>query len=152
MRLRLEAIAEKPVTGYDSWSSFLDRRLQPAIRTCLSTEERQANLSASSPAPRSFCAHVSMSELESQNSNLLQTMNARARTQLRLQADGGGALRRGDHLLHQRPSASWPHGCTARPVFAVDPTIVTAAAIPVILIASRCFVRRIRHTHDDGSG
>jgi len=29
---------------------------------------------------------------------------------------------------------------------------VTAAAIPVILIALALLVRRIRHTHDDGSG
>lgn len=151
VRLRLEAIAEKPVSGYDSWSSFLDRRLQPAMRTCLSTEERQANLSRKlSRAAQLLRARVDV-ELESQNSNLLQTMNARARTQLRLQQTVEGLSVAAityyiSGLLHRGLTGAREAG------FAVDPTIVTAAAIPVILIALALLVRRIRRAHDDGSG
>jgi len=150
VRLRLEAIAEKPVSGYDSWSSFLDRRLQPAIRTCLSTEERQANLSRKlSRAAQLLRARVDV-ELESQNSNLLKTMNARARTQLRLQQTVEGLSVAAityyiSGLLHRGLTGAREAG------YAVDPTIVTAAAIPVILIAIALLVRRIRRTHDDGA-
>ena len=150
VRLRLEAIAEKPVAGYDSWSSFLDRRLQPAIRTCLSTEERQANLSRKlSRAAQLLRARVDV-ELESQNSNLLKTMNARARTQLRLQQTVEGLSVAAityyiSGLLHRGLTGAREAG------YAVDPTIVTAAAIPVILIAIALLVRRIRRTHDDGA-
>ncbi|MCC5976432.1 MAG: DUF3422 domain-containing protein [Salinarimonas sp.] len=151
VRLRLEAIAEKPVPGHDSWSSFLDRRLQPAIRTCLSTEERQANLSRKlSRAAQLLRARVDV-ELESQNSNLLKTMNARARTQLRLQQTVEGLSVAAityyiSGLLHRGLTGASDAG------YAVDPTIVTAAAIPVILIAIALLVRRIRRAHDDGAG
>ena len=150
VRLRLEAITEKPVAGHDSWSSFLDRRLQPAIRTCLSTEERQANLSRKlSRAAQLLRARVDV-ELESQNSNLLQTMNARARTQLRLQQTVEGLSVAAityyiSGLLHRGLTGARDAG------YAVDPTIVTAAAIPVILIAIALIVRRIRRAHDDGT-
>ncbi len=150
VRLRLEAIAEKPVAGHDSWSSFLDRRLQPAIRTCLSTEERQANLSRKlSRAAQLLRARVEV-ELESQNSNLLQTMNSRARTQLRLQQTVEGLSVAAityyiSGLLHRGLTGVRDAG------YAVDPTIVTAAAIPVILIAIALLVRRIRREHDDGT-
>lgn len=150
VRLRLEAIAEKPVAGHDSWSSFLDRRLQPAIRTCLSTEERQANLSRKlSRAAQLLRARVDV-ELESQNSNLLQTMNARARTQLRLQQTVEGLSVAAityyiSGLLHRGLTGARDAG------YAVDPTIVTAVAIPVILIAIALLVRRIRRAHDDGT-
>ena len=42
---RLAAIGEQPIPGYETWSAFLKRRLAPAMRTCRSVEERQANLS-----------------------------------------------------------------------------------------------------------
>jgi uncharacterized membrane-anchored protein len=45
VRTRLEAINETPLPDYPSWDGFLTRRLHPAIRTCLNTEARQADLS-----------------------------------------------------------------------------------------------------------
>ena len=45
VQLRLQTIGERPVEGFPTWSSFLARRMAPAMRTCLTTEERQATLS-----------------------------------------------------------------------------------------------------------
>jgi uncharacterized membrane-anchored protein len=42
---RLEALDEETVPGYETWGGFLRRRVAPAMRTCRSVEERQANLS-----------------------------------------------------------------------------------------------------------
>jgi len=37
VQLRLEAVGERPTSGFASWSACLARRLAPAIRTCAST-------------------------------------------------------------------------------------------------------------------
>ena len=45
VQLRLQTIGERRVEGLPTWSSFLARRMAPAMRTCATTEERQNNLS-----------------------------------------------------------------------------------------------------------
>ena len=42
---RIRTLAETAVPGYETLGMFLERRLAPAMRTCQSVEERQANLS-----------------------------------------------------------------------------------------------------------
>ena len=65
VHLRLQTIGERKVGGLPTWSSFLARRMAPAMRTCATTEERQANLSASSRAPPTCCARASTSSSSS---------------------------------------------------------------------------------------
>lgn len=82
---RLQALREEPVEGAESWSDFLSRRVAPAMRTCRSVEERQANLSRKlSRATQLLRTWVDV-EVERQNRDLLASMNNRARQQLRLQ-------------------------------------------------------------------
>jgi predicted RNA-binding protein YlxR (DUF448 family) len=45
VQLRLQTIGERKVDGFPTWSSFLARRMALAMRTCITTQERQANLS-----------------------------------------------------------------------------------------------------------
>jgi uncharacterized membrane-anchored protein len=45
VQLRLQNLGERRVKGFPTWSSFLARRMAPAMRTCVTVEERQANLS-----------------------------------------------------------------------------------------------------------
>lgn len=85
VRLRLEAMGERSIPSIPSWSSFLSRRMAPAIRTCVSTEERQANLSRKLARAAQLLRTRVEIEVEDQNSGLLRTMNDRARLQLRLQ-------------------------------------------------------------------
>ncbi len=54
---RIRALGETSVPGFETLGSFLEKRLAPAMRTCQSVEERQANLSrklarATSPHPK----------------------------------------------------------------------------------------------------
>jgi uncharacterized membrane-anchored protein len=146
VRLRLNAIGERPVPGMQSWSSFLSRRLNPAMRTCAATEERQANLSRKlARAAQLLRARVDVA-LEQQNRTLLEAMNRRALTQLRLQQTVEGlsvaaityyvaslAL-----LLFEGAHASGLH---------VDPNAATAATVPFALVAVAWLVRRIRRGH-----
>ncbi|WP_306119284.1 MULTISPECIES: DUF3422 family protein [unclassified Roseitalea] len=82
---RLNALEEEPLPGYDTWRSFLERRLAPAMRTCRAVEERQANLSRKLARAANLLRTRIDVEVEKQNRNLLQSMDRRAKLQLRLQ-------------------------------------------------------------------
>ena len=82
---RLDALKEEVVPGYDTWSGFLQRRVAPAMRTCRSVEERQANLSGKLTRATTLLRTWVDVEVEQQNRDVLASMNNRARLQLRLQ-------------------------------------------------------------------
>src|SRR5262249_56180919 len=86
VQLRLNTIGERPFGGYPTWSQFLARRMAPAMRTCATIEERQANLSTKLARAANLLRTRVDVELEQQNRDLLQSMNERTRLQLRLQA------------------------------------------------------------------
>ncbi|WP_244610503.1 DUF3422 family protein [Microvirga pakistanensis] len=146
VRLRLNAIGERPASGMQSWSGFLSRRLNPAMRTCASTEERQVNLSRKlARAAQLLRARVDVA-LEQQNRSLLEAMNERARTQLRLQQTVEGLsvaaityyVASLAHLLFEGAHAADLH---------VDPNVATAFTVPFALIGVAWLVRRIRRSH-----
>lgn len=143
VRLRLEAIGERPVPGWPSWSAFLARRLAPAIRTCISTEERQANLSRKVARAAQLLRTRVEVELENQNSSLLRTMNERGRVQLRLQQTVEGLSVAAityyvaglAHLLFEGAHQAGLH---------LDPAVGTALVVPAALLGVALVVRRIR--------
>jgi uncharacterized membrane-anchored protein len=146
VRLRLTAIGETEVRGYQSWSEFLSRRLNPAMRTCASTETRQATLSEKlSRAAQLLRTRVNI-DLERQNHGLLAAMNERVRAQLRLQQTVEGLsvaaisyyVASLAHLLFEGLHTAGAH---------INPTLATAVVVPFIVIAIALLVRRIRrHT------
>ena len=77
--------SEESVAGYETWTGFLQRRLAPAMRTCRSVEERQANLSRKLTRATTLLRTWVDVEVEKQNRDVLASMNNRARLQLRLQ-------------------------------------------------------------------
>ena len=143
MNVRLEAIGERPIPGLLTLSSFLSRRLTPAIRTCGATEARQDNLSRKLARAAQLLRTRVEIELESQNSNLLRKMNDRVRLQLRLQQTVEGLSIAAItyyvasilHLifegLHKRFAG-------------LDPAFATALAVPFVLIFVGLMLRRIR--------
>ncbi len=85
VRLRIEALAERPDLDHQSLVAFFSRRFDPAVRTCATCAEREANLARKlTRAAQLLRTRVEIA-LESQNRDLLATMNDRARLQLRLQ-------------------------------------------------------------------
>ena len=69
----------------ETLAAFLQKRMAPAMRTCRSVEDRQQNLSQKlSRAANLLRTWVDVA-LQNQNSDLLASMNRRARQQLRLQ-------------------------------------------------------------------
>ncbi|KAA2244057.1 DUF3422 family protein [Salinarimonas soli] len=143
---RLAALNERPLTGVPTWSDFLSRRLDPAMRTCTSTEERQASLSRKlARAAQLLRTRVDL-ELELQNRTLLAAMNERARTQLRLQQTVEGLSVAAisyyvASLAHLVLEGIHEAGAP------IDPSIATAALAPIIVLGMAWLVRRVRRKH-----
>ncbi|ACL60069.1 DUF3422 family protein [Methylobacterium nodulans] len=146
IRLRLEAIREQAIPGQTSWSVFLARRFNPAIRTCVTTGERQDTLSRKlSRIAQMLRTRVDV-ELERQNHAQLQAMNDRVRLQIRLQQTVEGLsvaaisyyVASLMHLVLEGAHAAGLH---------VDATVGTAVAVPVIVLGVAWMVRRIRRMH-----
>ncbi|HTV31522.1 MAG TPA: DUF3422 domain-containing protein [Methylocella sp.] len=83
--LRLNALAETRLPDDPTLAAFLTRRLMPAVRTCGTIEARQDNLSQKLARAGQLLRTRVEIELESQNKDLLSTMNDRVRLQLKLQ-------------------------------------------------------------------
>ena len=151
VRLRLSAAAEHALSGQTSWSMFLARRYNPAIRTCLVTADRQDLLSRRlARAAQMLRTRVDI-ELERQNQAQLQAMNDRVRLQLRLQQTVEGLSVAAityyvaslvHHVLEGAHHAGVP----------VDATVGTAVAVPLVLVGVWWTVRRIRRMHAEPGG
>ncbi|MEO1889835.1 MAG: DUF3422 domain-containing protein [Cycloclasticus sp.] len=82
---RLQRIRESRVEGRQMISRYLERRFQPAMHACESTSSRLESLSVRiARASQILMARVDLA-LESQNQDVLNSMNKRAKLQLRLQ-------------------------------------------------------------------
>lgn len=82
---RIEELREERIEGTQTIREFMERRLSPAMRTCVSTDERIDRISRRlTRASQLLRTRVDI-QLESQNRDLLRAMNRRAQLQLRLQ-------------------------------------------------------------------
>lgn len=145
---RVKALDETAVPGFETLGMFLEKRLAPAMRTCQSVEERQANLSRKLSRATGLLRSWIDVELERQNSDLLATMNRRAEMQLRLQQTVEGlsvaaisyyVVGLFGYLVKGLPHEFLP----------LDPAILTGLFVPVAIAAVWWTVRRIRLHHGE---
>ncbi len=150
---RLDTLNETPVPGYETWAAFLQRRVAPAMRTCRSVEERQANLSRKLTRAANLLRSWVDVEVERQNRDLLASMNRRAKLQLRLQQTVEG--------LSVAAISYYVVGLVgyvakgAKPLLpGISAETVTAGAVPVAVLGIWLLVRRIRqhHAREDDRG
>jgi len=146
VQLRLQTLGERPVKGFPTWSSFLARRMAPAMRTCVTLEERQANLSTKLARTANLLRTRVDVELEQQNRNLLQSMNERTRLQLRLQATVEGLS-----VVAISYYVVGLFGYMAKAVseagVPINPSYATAAFVPFAVGIIWWIVRKIRKRH-----
>lgn len=147
VRERLEALDEEPVPGHDTWAGFLQRRVAPAMRTCRSVEERQANLSRKLTRATTLLRTWVDVEVEKQNRDLLASMNNRARLQLRLQQTVEGLSVAAVSYYVVGLIGYLAKGGASIFGHVLAPEVVTAMAVPVAVLAVWWAVRRIRHSH-----
>ncbi|EKF20654.1 DUF3422 family protein [Nitratireductor pacificus] len=143
---RLETLNEAAVSGYETWAAFLQRRVAPAMRTCRSVEERQANLSRKLTRAANLLRSWVDVEVERQNRDLLASMNRRAKLQLRLQQTVEGlsvaAISYYVVGLVGYVAKGAGHGLPG-----ISAETITAAAVPVAVLCIWLLVRRIRRGH-----
>jgi uncharacterized membrane-anchored protein len=146
VQLRLQTIGERKVEGLPTWSSFLARRMAPAMRTCVTTEERQTNISEKLARAANLLRTRVDVELERQNRDLLRSMNERTRLQLRLQTTVEGlsvaaisyyVVGLFGYLIKGAHDEGVP----------VDISLTTALFVPVAVLAIWWIVRRVRRRH-----
>jgi uncharacterized membrane-anchored protein len=141
---RLKALEEEPLPGFDMWRSFLERRLAPAMRTCRAVEERQANLSRKLARAANLLRTRIDVEVEKQNRDLLESMDRRAKLQLRLQQTVEG--------LSVAAVSYYIVGLFAYAIKGVggqlpglSTDVMIALFVPVTIFTIWMIVRRIRH-------
>ena len=146
VQLRLQTIGERKVEGFPTWTSFLARRMSPAMRTCITTEERQASLSQKLARAANLLRTRVDVELERQNRDLLKSMNERTRLQLRLQATVEGLSVAAISYYVVGLFGYLVKGLHDEGV-AVNVSLATALFVPVAVGAIWLIVRRIRRRH-----
>lgn len=144
---RLQTIGERKIGGWPTWSSFLARRMKPALRTCVTIEQRQSSLSLKLARAANLLRTRVDVELEQQNQQLLKSMNARTRLQLRLQSTVEGlsvaaityyVVGLFGYIVKAGHDSGRMH---------IEPSIVTAASVPLAALTIWWIVRRIRRRH-----
>jgi len=145
---RLDALAEDAVPGHETFAGFLQRRLAPAMRTCRSVEERQANLSRKLSRAATLLRSWVDVEVQQQNRDLLASMNNRARLQLRLQQTVEG--------LSVAAVSYYVVGLIGYLVKGTDafgtrlkPELLTALSVPLAVALVWFGVRRVRRAHSE---
>jgi len=150
VQLRLQTIGERKVSNFPTWSSFLARRMSPAMRTCITTEERQGTLSQKLARAANLLRTRVDVELERQNRDLLQSMNERTRLQLRLQATVEGLSVAAISYYVVGLFGYLVKGLHDRGV-PVDVSLSTALFVPIAVATIWWVVRRIRRRHITGA-
>lgn len=144
---RLTDIGFEPIPERESFAAFLNRRLNPALRTCASIEERQINLSRKlARATQLLRAKVDVG-MERQNREILSTLSERAHMQLRLQQTVEGLS---IAAISYYVMGILGHGFVALPYVGVpiNPEIATAVSIPVIVGTLALIIRKRLRAHN----
>ena len=151
VQLRLQTIGERKVGGFPTWSSFLARRMAPAMRTCITTEERQANLSRKLSRTANLLRTRVDVEVERQNRDLLKSMNERTRLQLRLQATVEGLSVAAISYYVVALFGYLVKAAHDTGMLRIEPSYLTAAFVPLTMLGIWWMVRRIRRRHTAGT-
>ncbi|MCX2723901.1 DUF3422 family protein [Roseibium salinum] len=149
VKARLSALREEAAPGDLSMAAFLTRRLAPAMRTCQAIEDRQAMLSRKLARATTLLRTSVDVELEEQNRILLQSMNRRARLQLRLQQTVEGLSVAAVSyyvvgLISYLAKAAKESGLPVP-----NANVTTGLAVPLVVLLVWWLVRRIRKHHGE---
>jgi uncharacterized membrane-anchored protein len=148
VRQRLIAVDEEAFGAFPTFASFLARRMAPAMRTCETMSHRQADLSKKlSRAANLLRTRVDV-EIEHQNRDLLHSMNERTRLQLRLQqtVEGLSVAAISYYIIGL---LGYLFKGLKEIGIGPDPSLATAAAVPIVVLAVALIVRRIRGSHGE---
>ncbi|KAA5597276.1 DUF3422 family protein [Blastochloris sulfoviridis] len=148
---RLQAVDEQPVADFPTWASFLSRRMAPALRTCQAIADRQADLSVKLARAAGLLRTRVDIDVQRQNLEVLESMNRRSRLQLRLQQTVEGlSIAAVSYyvvgLISYLAKGIYDFGVP------ISPGLITAAAVPIVVLVLWRLVSRIRKKHSEHEG
>ena len=142
--LRISELRENRIEGLQLFAEFTERRLSPAMRTCEAASRRLSDTSERvARATQLLSTRVDISR-ERQNQALLESMNNRARLQLRLQETVEGLSIAAITYYIVGLVGYAAKGARAAGVLPTSPDVITALAIPIVLLVVALGVRRVR--------
>lgn len=139
---RIEELREKRIEGFPTVGEFMDRRLTPAMNTCASIARRQEALAERIAHTNDLLRTRVGIVQERQNRHILQSMNARAAQQLRLQqaVEGLSVAAISYYMVglfgyagKAAKALGWP----------VNPDVFTGVLVPVVAVAVWLGLRRM---------
>lgn len=142
---RIGAMREERFGGRQTFSEFMLRRFEPAMRTVSSAEKHLKEISKRVMRAADLLRTRVEVERSAQNQALMQSMDKRADLQLRLQrtVEGLSVVAISYYAVNLVSYAGNPFAKAA----GLDKTVLTAIATPVVLLAVWWIVRRIRKSH-----
>lgn len=140
---RINELRETRIHGVQTFAEFTTRRLTPAVNTYRAVSQRQHSvLEQLARATKLLSTRIDISR-QQQNQSLLESMNRRAKTQLRLQATIEGLSVAAVTYYVVGLFATLAKGVASMGV-PLNLTIVTAASIPVIAGLAYLGIHRLR--------
>jgi uncharacterized membrane-anchored protein len=139
---RIEALGETRLGGRQTIREFMQRRYDPAMRTCRAAEARMSELSDRAGRIADLLRTKVDVAISVQNRSLLESMDKRADLQLRLQKTVEGLS-----VVAISYYAVGLVGYLAYPLVAsmgVSKGVVLAVATPLVVLGVAGFVRRLR--------
>jgi uncharacterized membrane-anchored protein len=145
VRQRVAELREQRIAGLQTFGEFITRRLAPAMNTCESVSRRQASvLERVSRSTNLLSTRVDILR-EEQNQALLESMNRRAKMQLRLQQTVEGLS-----IAAITYYVVGLVGYAAKGLYVagvgINAELVTGFSIPVVVAVVALGVHRIRRT------
>jgi uncharacterized membrane-anchored protein len=140
---RIAELREERIQGLQTFHEFMERRLAPAMNTCRAAAARQESLSERvSRATQLLSTRVDITR-EGQTHALLESMNRRAKLQLRLQetVEGLSVAAVTYYIVGLVGYAAKAIKALGAPV---NPDVAMGIAIPVVAVLVALGVRKIR--------
>ncbi|MEQ9362408.1 MAG: DUF3422 domain-containing protein, partial [Rhodospirillales bacterium] len=144
IKRRMASMREERMDGVPPAMDFLDRRFAPAMESCENLSTRVESLSGRISRATSLLRTRVDVALEAQNRDLLESMNRRARLQLRLQetVEGLSVVAISYYLLSLVSYLA--KGAKTAGLSNIDPYVVVLAAFVPVVIGIWFGVRRMR--------
>lgn len=141
---RVKVMTDNRFAERQTFSEFMIRRFEPAMRTVKSTETRLSNMSQRARRVAELLRTRVDVERSAQNQKLLESMNRRADLQLRLQktVEGLSVVAISYYALNLAGYFLMPAAKSA----GLDKASLMAALVPVVVVSVWWVVRKIRNS------
>ena len=144
VQARINELRETRIEGMPTLAEFMGRRLAPAMHTCTSVAQRQEALAKRIARSNDLLRTRVGIEQEQQNRKILQSLDARAAQQLRLQQAVEG-LSVAAISYYTLGLIGYVGKALKAGSVPVNPDVVTGAAVPLVIAGVWLGLRRLHH-------